>query len=89
MYKGQKIWIERLSPNKILHKEIVSVYCMDKANCGYAVPTQCIDGKVKIPECFEGKKYLMTKHEQFIEREHVFSNCRRHNMSMKQKDRVG
>ncbi|XP_051240077.1 beta-2-glycoprotein 1 isoform X2 [Dicentrarchus labrax] len=54
LYKGQKIWIADLSPNKVLHKELVSVYCMDKGRkCGYAVPTQCINGKLKIPECFE------------------------------------
>nr|XP_046265045.1 beta-2-glycoprotein 1-like [Scatophagus argus] len=54
LYKGQKIWIKDFSPNKILHKEIVSLYCKDNSrNCGYPVPTQCIDGKLKIPECFE------------------------------------
>nr|XP_020476247.1 beta-2-glycoprotein 1-like [Monopterus albus] len=54
LYKRQKLWIENLRPNRVLHKDIVSVYCLDKArNCGYAVPSQCIDGKLKIPECFE------------------------------------
>lgn len=54
LYKGQKMWIRDLNPNKVLHKEIVSVYCMDKARkCGYAVPTQCLDGTLTIPECFE------------------------------------
>ncbi|XP_068448662.1 beta-2-glycoprotein 1-like [Clinocottus analis] len=54
LYKGQKLWIKDLQPNVILHKEIVSVYCMDKVRkCGYAVPTQCIGGTLKIPECFE------------------------------------
>ncbi|XP_074486721.1 beta-2-glycoprotein 1-like [Sebastes fasciatus] len=54
VYKGQKLWIADFNPNTVLHKEIVSVYCMDKTRkCGYAVPTQCIAGKLKIPECFE------------------------------------
>lgn len=54
LYKGRKIWIKDLSPNKVLHKEIVSFYCMNKAgNCGYAVPSQCIDGTLKTPDCFE------------------------------------
>lgn len=53
-YKGRKIWIKDLRHNRILHKEIVSVYCMNKTRkCGYAVQTQCIDGNLKIPECFE------------------------------------
>ncbi|XP_070782278.1 beta-2-glycoprotein 1-like [Enoplosus armatus] len=54
LYNGQKIWIQDLSPNRVLHNEIVSVYCEDKVGkCGYAVPTQCIDGNLKIPECFK------------------------------------
>ncbi|TNN34391.1 Beta-2-glycoprotein 1 [Liparis tanakae] len=53
LYKGQKIWIKDLQPNKVFHKDIVSVYCMDKVRkCGYAVPTQCTDGRLTIPECF-------------------------------------
>lgn len=59
LYNGRKLWIADLTPNRVLHKELVSVYCKDKArNCGYAVPTQCIDGKLKIPQCFEGKDYF-------------------------------
>lgn len=54
LYGGNKIWIERLKPNKVLHRETVSVYCMDAVNnCGYAVSTQCSDGNLQIPECFE------------------------------------
>ncbi|KAM9856685.1 beta-2-glycoprotein 1-like [Aulostomus maculatus] len=54
LYKGRNLWIKDLQPNRVLHKEIVSVYCMNKArSCGYAVSTQCIDGKLIIPECFE------------------------------------
>ncbi|XP_069024432.1 beta-2-glycoprotein 1-like [Embiotoca jacksoni] len=54
LYKGRKIWIEDFHPNRVLHKEIVSVYCKNKArNCGYAVSIQCIDGRLKIPDCFE------------------------------------
>ncbi|TKS68909.1 Nucleolar protein 11-like [Collichthys lucidus] len=54
LYKGRKIWIKDLSPNKVLHKEIVSFYCMNKSrNCGYTVPSQCIDGRLEPPDCFE------------------------------------
>ncbi|XP_040001244.1 beta-2-glycoprotein 1-like isoform X3 [Xiphias gladius] len=54
LYKGRKLWIKDLKPNTVLHKDIVSLYCMNKArNCGYAVPAQCIDGRLIIPECFE------------------------------------
>ncbi|XP_029950537.1 beta-2-glycoprotein 1-like [Salarias fasciatus] len=54
LYKGQKIWIEDFKPNKILHKEIVSVYCKNVAsNCGYAISTQCINGRLLVPECYQ------------------------------------
>ncbi|XP_053189100.1 beta-2-glycoprotein 1-like isoform X2 [Scomber japonicus] len=54
IYKGRKLWIKDLRPNRILHKDTVSVYCMDKARkCGFTVPTQCFDGTLQIPECFE------------------------------------
>lgn len=53
-YKGKKLWIGDLNPNKVLHRESVSVYCMDaNRNCGHAVSTQCLDGNLQIPECFE------------------------------------
>ncbi|KAM7419025.1 hypothetical protein PAMA_016241 [Pampus argenteus] len=59
LYNGRKLWIKDLKPNRVLHKEIVSVYCMNKARkCGYAVPTQCIDGRLQIPECFEEPSFL-------------------------------
>ncbi|XP_043969759.1 beta-2-glycoprotein 1-like [Gambusia affinis] len=54
LHNGKKIWIENFQPNRVLHLDIVSVYCMNEAmKCGYAVPTQCIDGTLNIPECFE------------------------------------
>lgn len=56
LYNGKTFWIEDFEPNKILHADIVFVYCMNKENkCGYAVSTQCIDGKLNIPACFEGE----------------------------------
>ncbi|XP_068178138.1 beta-2-glycoprotein 1-like [Antennarius striatus] len=54
LYKERPIWIEDFNPNRVLHRDIVSVYCMNKArNCSYAVQTQCFDGKLPIPECYE------------------------------------
>ncbi|XP_056892730.1 beta-2-glycoprotein 1-like [Takifugu flavidus] len=54
LYRGRKLWIKELTPNRILHNELVSVYCMNnERKCGYAVSTQCIDGKLNIPECFQ------------------------------------
>ncbi|XP_072240679.1 beta-2-glycoprotein 1-like [Leuresthes tenuis] len=59
LYKGRKIGIKDLPSNVILHKEIVSVYCKNEdRKCGYAVPTQCIDGTLKIPECFKEPSVL-------------------------------
>lgn len=54
--------MENFEPNRVLHLDIVSVYCMNEAmKCGYAVPTQCIDGTLNIPECFEGTSHFITK----------------------------
>ncbi|XP_022620748.1 beta-2-glycoprotein 1-like [Seriola dumerili] len=54
LYKERKLWIKDLQPNRVLHGQIVSLYCMDKARkCGYAVTTQCMNGNLEIPECFE------------------------------------
>lgn len=53
-YNAKKIWIEDFKPNRLLHNEYVVLYCMNKEKqCGYPVATQCIDGTLKIPECFE------------------------------------
>lgn len=55
------MWIEDFKPNRLQHNEYVAVYCMNKEKkCGYPVATQCIDGTLKIPECFEGKDYTLT-----------------------------
>ncbi|XP_062304150.1 beta-2-glycoprotein 1-like [Osmerus eperlanus] len=54
LYQGEKLWLQNLKDNRVLHKDMVSFYCMNKKDeCGYAVPIQCIDGKLNIPECFE------------------------------------
>lgn len=59
LYREQKLWIKELKPKRILHSELISVYCMNtERKCGYAVSTQCIDGNLKIPECFEGRLFF-------------------------------
>ncbi|XP_012682924.2 beta-2-glycoprotein 1 [Clupea harengus] len=53
-YKAQKMWIEEFKPNRVLHLEYVAVYCLNKEKeCGYPVASQCVDGTLKIPECFK------------------------------------
>ncbi|KAJ8264095.1 hypothetical protein GJAV_G00145100 [Gymnothorax javanicus] len=53
-YNNKKIWIEDLKPNRVLHGDLLALYCEDKVkDCGYPVTTQCIDGTLKIPDCFE------------------------------------
>lgn len=57
LYKGKNLWIENFKSNRVLHNEMVSVYCMNEArNCSYVVRTQCRDGRLDMPECFEGKE---------------------------------
>ncbi|XP_078257568.1 beta-2-glycoprotein 1-like [Rhinoraja longicauda] len=53
-YHGVKIWLNQLPDKRIMHAENVAFYCMNKNNkCGFPVLTQCIDGTVIIPSCFE------------------------------------
>uniref|UniRef100_A0A3P8YC49 Beta-2-glycoprotein 1 n=1 Tax=Esox lucius TaxID=8010 RepID=A0A3P8YC49_ESOLU len=41
-------------PSKTLHEEVITFRCINMEKmCGYAVSTQCIDGKVKFPKCLE------------------------------------
>lgn len=61
LYKGQSMDITELKPARVLHNEFVSFYCMDQVRkCNYTVPTPCIDGKLIIPECFEGKNIILS-----------------------------
>ncbi|KAI1896752.1 hypothetical protein AGOR_G00098050 [Albula goreensis] len=53
-YNGKKMWIKELKPKRILHADLLAVYCKnEEKNCGYPVATQCIDGKLQIPACFK------------------------------------
>eukprot|EP00062_Callorhinchus_milii_P004728 gi/632943404/ref/XP_007886930.1/ PREDICTED: beta-2-glycoprotein 1 [Callorhinchus milii] len=53
-YKGKKLWIKNLPSKRVQHREMVAFYCEDKKhNCGYPVLTQCIDGKIEAPSCFQ------------------------------------
>ncbi|KAM4597531.1 beta-2-glycoprotein 1-like [Polymixia lowei] len=53
-YNAKKLWIADLKPNRVLHREPVVFYCLNKAEkCGYPVASTCNDGTLSIPECFE------------------------------------
>lgn len=52
-YNAKKLWIADLKPNRVLHKEHVVFYCLNRADrCGYPVASTCNDGTLPIPECF-------------------------------------
>nr|XP_046265007.1 beta-2-glycoprotein 1-like [Scatophagus argus] len=53
-YNAKKLWIEELKPNRVLHREHVVFYCLNRVDrCGYPVASTCNDGTLPIPECFE------------------------------------
>ncbi|MGH0139960.1 UNVERIFIED_CONTAM: hypothetical protein FKN15_070307 [Acipenser sinensis] len=53
-YNGKKIWIKDLTASRVQHAEMVAFYCKDKdRECGYPVLTQCVDGNLIIPSCYE------------------------------------
>ncbi|XP_062243068.1 beta-2-glycoprotein 1-like [Platichthys flesus] len=52
-YNAKKLWISDLKPNRVLHREPVVFYCLNRAErCGYPVASTCDDGTLPIPECF-------------------------------------
>lgn len=52
-YNGKELWIADLKPNRVLHGEHVTFYCLKKADRrGYPVVSTCNDGTLPIPECF-------------------------------------
>ena len=60
-YKGQFIWIEDFKPNRVLHSEHVVFDCLNKEKGKYYVAERCVDGTLKIPECFKGKRQSSTQ----------------------------
>ncbi|KAK6478151.1 beta-2-glycoprotein 1-like [Huso huso] len=53
-YNGQKIWVKDLPARRVQHADMVAFYCKDKDRaCGYPVLTQCVDGNLIIPSCYE------------------------------------
>ncbi|XP_062304143.1 beta-2-glycoprotein 1-like [Osmerus eperlanus] len=53
-YNAKKMWIGDFKPNRVLHGEPVVFYCLNKEQkCGYPVASTCLDGTLKVPECFE------------------------------------
>uniref|UniRef100_A0A8C6KTX0 Beta-2-glycoprotein 1 n=1 Tax=Nothobranchius furzeri TaxID=105023 RepID=A0A8C6KTX0_NOTFU len=74
-YNAKKLWIEELKPNRVLHREPVVFYCLNKTEkCGYPVASTCNDGNLPIPECFQGgliptqlqtKYYIITHNMAF------------------------
>ncbi|XP_067403428.1 beta-2-glycoprotein 1 [Emydura macquarii macquarii] len=54
LYNGQKIKVQNDLKEGIQHTETISFFCKNKEKqCGYPVPTQCIDGHLTVPSCFK------------------------------------
>lgn len=53
LYNGQKISVKKLK--NLQHAETIWFFCKSKTEkCSYKIPTQCIDGELSVPGCFEG-----------------------------------
>ncbi|KAL1006079.1 hypothetical protein UPYG_G00067580 [Umbra pygmaea] len=58
-YNGRKMWMKDFQQKMFSHKDIISFYCMDKnKKCTYEMSGQCLDGNLKIPECFEDPRLI-------------------------------
>ncbi|XP_030045352.1 beta-2-glycoprotein 1 isoform X1 [Microcaecilia unicolor] len=54
LYYGQRVKLQGMAERRIQHAEIMAFFCKDEEKkCGYPVPTQCMDGVLRIPECFK------------------------------------
>ncbi|XP_013919815.1 PREDICTED: beta-2-glycoprotein 1-like [Thamnophis sirtalis] len=57
LYNGQKITVKKLK--HIQHAETIWYFCKSKTEkCSYKTPTQCIDGQLSVPDCFEEYNWI-------------------------------
>lgn len=60
LYFGKKVKLQDMKPRMIHHTEHLTFYCKDKKNdCAYTVTTQCIDGVMTVPSCFQERSWYV------------------------------
>ncbi|XP_034268545.1 beta-2-glycoprotein 1 [Pantherophis guttatus] len=59
LYNGQKINVEKIK--SLQHAETIWFFCKSKTEkCSYKISTQCIDGELSVPGCFEEVSRFMS-----------------------------
>uniref|UniRef100_A0A8C0J6L5 Beta-2-glycoprotein 1 n=1 Tax=Chelonoidis abingdonii TaxID=106734 RepID=A0A8C0J6L5_CHEAB len=54
LYNGWKIKVQNDLKEGIQHAETIFFFCKnERKKCGYTIPTQCINGQLTVPSCFE------------------------------------
>ncbi|XP_075696086.1 beta-2-glycoprotein 1-like isoform X2 [Rhinoderma darwinii] len=54
IYRGQKVWVTEIDEGLVHHSENVAFFCRNKTQaCSYTASSQCFDGVLKHPECYE------------------------------------
>ncbi|KAM6470148.1 LOW QUALITY PROTEIN: beta-2-glycoprotein 1 [Liasis olivaceus] len=59
LYNGQKVKVQDLLKPRIRYAETIWFFC-EKEKCSYEVPTQCKDGHILVPKCFEGRNMFFS-----------------------------
>uniref|UniRef100_A0A8C6X364 Beta-2-glycoprotein 1 n=1 Tax=Naja naja TaxID=35670 RepID=A0A8C6X364_NAJNA len=57
LYNGQKIKAKNLK--SIQHAETIWFFCKAQ-DCSYKTPTQCIDGQLSVPDCYEEHNWFIS-----------------------------
>ncbi|XP_066461866.1 beta-2-glycoprotein 1-like [Eleutherodactylus coqui] len=54
IYRDQKVWVTEIDEGLVHHSENVGFFCRNKTQaCSYTASSQCFDGELKPPECYE------------------------------------
>ncbi|XP_078062689.1 beta-2-glycoprotein 1-like [Mustelus asterias] len=59
LYQGRKVWINTLPGGRVRHLEGLEFYCLAAGqDCSYRVKTQCLNGNLPIPECYQESSWV-------------------------------
>uniref|UniRef100_A0A8D0BH58 Beta-2-glycoprotein 1 n=1 Tax=Salvator merianae TaxID=96440 RepID=A0A8D0BH58_SALMN len=59
IYQGRKLWLYEIPGGLVHHGETVTFFCRSQnKTCSYTAESQCFDGVLKLPDCYEEPTYL-------------------------------
>ncbi|XP_069493467.1 beta-2-glycoprotein 1-like [Ambystoma mexicanum] len=62
LYSGKKVWVSEIPDGLVHHLETVAFFCRHQsATCSYTATSQCFDGELPLPACYEEPTWLRYK----------------------------